>query len=661
MDLDTEDLLSAGGPLARSVDGFQPRREQQRMAAAVAGALADGKTLVVEAGTGTGKTFAYLVPALQSGLRVLVSTGTKNLQDQLFAKDLPAVRNALGAPVSVALLKGRANYLCIQRLEQAKLTGRFDSPERAGELAAIGEWAGVTRSGDVAEVAGVPEDSSIWPWVTSTAENCLGTKCPHYDDCHVLAARKRAMAADVLVINHHLLFADLMIKDSGFGELLPGTDAVIVDEAHQLAETATQFFGTIVTGRRIADLARDAVAAFVNDASDTPDLRAAADALDQTQKELRATIASGSQSRTSGSQSAIGDNRRSQIGSHGARRPWSQWPNLAEVESKLDDVAARLDTLVAVLEPLAGRASALEQCRDRARTLRTDLGILRGDTDAGDVRWIETFGQGFALHRTPLDISGPLAQLFTEPPRAWVFTSATLAVGERFDHFLGQTGLAEPETLQLGSPFDFENHAMLYVPEGMPAPNTPGYTEAVLRAALPVIGAAGGRAFMLFTSHRALREAAAFLEGRFAFPLLVQGSAPRDALLREFRERGDAVLLGTGSFWEGVDVRGPALSVVVIDKLPFAPPDDPVLAARIEAINAAGGNAFMEHQLPRAVISLKQGVGRLIRDADDTGVMMICDPRIVSKGYGRAFLDSLPPMQRTRDPDEVVDFVRRKL
>ncbi|MCA1798839.1 MAG: ATP-dependent DNA helicase [Xanthomonadaceae bacterium] len=608
------ELLGAGGPLARVLDGFSPRRDQQRMAEAVSDALAERRVLVVEAGTGTGKTFAYLVPALTSGLKVLVSTGTKNLQDQLFRKDLPAVREALGRPVSVALLKGRANYLCTLRLEQAQLAGRFDSRAGAHELQVIKRWAGTTADGDIAGVEGVPEDSSIWPWVTSTAENCLGSKCAHYDECFVLDARRRALAADVVVINHHLLFADLMLKESGFGELLPGADAVIVDEAHQLAETASQFFGTIVTGRQIGDLARDATAAFVNDASDTPDLKAAADVLDKAEKELRLALRGAN--RGSGPLAAIDSN---------SRLPWARWPNLDEVEQRLDEVDEALARLVTVLSAIAGRAAALEQALDRTVALRGAIREVREHVadpeSAPSVRWIETFRSGYALHVTPLDVSGPLAKLFSDPPRSWVFTSATLAVGERFDHFSQALGLAEPDTLQLGSPFDYEHNAVLYVPEDLPEPNTPGFTRGVLEAALPVIAASGGRAFLLFTSHRALREAAEFLEGRFAFPLLVQGTAPRDALLREFRERGNAVLLGTGSFWEGVDVRGPALSVVVIDKLPFAAPDDPVLAARIEAISARGGNAFIEHQLPRAVISLKQGVGRLIRDADDTGVI----------------------------------------
>jgi ATP-dependent DNA helicase DinG len=638
---DIAEALGASGPLARSLAGFQPRDEQLRMAEAVGEALQAQGTLVVEAGTGTGKTFAYLVPALLSGQKILVSTGTRNLQDQLFHKDLPLVRAALDRPVSVALLKGRANYLCIQRMEQARHTGRFDAPERAQELHTIERWAGSTSSGDVAEVEGVPEDSSIWPWVTSTTENCLGGKCPHYDDCHVLKARRNAMDADVVVINHHLLFADLVLKESGFGELLPGADAVIVDEAHQIAETAGKFFGTVVTARTIADLVRDATAAFVNDASDTPDLKDAADDLDSALKHLRLALLD--------SQGA------------GSRLPWDRWPEIGTVESRLDDTDTALSRLVTVLDALAKRAVSLEQCLERAVTLKSDLALVRGESELGEVRWIEAFRNSFALHRTPLDVSGPLSQLFSEPQRSWIFTSATLAVGERFDHFTGALGLAEPELLQLGSPFDYEHNALLYVPEDLPEPNTPGFTRAVLDAALPVIAAAGGRTFMLFTSHRALRQAADELEGRFAFPLLVQGSAPRDALLREFRELGNAVLLGTGSFWEGVDVRGPALSVVVIDKLPFAAPDDPVLAARIEAINASGGRAFMEYQLPRAVISLKQGVGRLIRDADDTGVLMICDTRLATKGYRNAFLKSLPPMQRTRDRDEVLSFISRRL
>ena len=636
--LDLEDLLGAEGPLARHIPGFAARPQQQKLAAAVAQALEHHEVLVAEAGTGTGKTFAYLLPALLSGRRVLISTGTKTLQDQLFHRDLPAVRTAIGAPVKTALLKGRSNYLCRHRLAWNVEQGLFDSRERLKELAAVRQWAGVTKSGDIGELDAVPENSSLWPQVTSTQDNCLGTECPEYSRCFVLEARRAAQEADVLVVNHHLLLADMVLKEEGFGELLPGVDAVIVDEAHQLPEVATQYFGISISTRQLTDWFQDLRSEYARNAADMPDFEPAIKVYEDTLNTLKPLFADG-------------------VG----RREWEAVPQRAELRRRLQAVQASLETLKPALDALAPRSRGLESCRDRAQLLQHRLGAFLDDDARRQVRWIEHHGRHCSLNLTPLDASERFAARMQEHPSAWVFLSATLSVGGEFGHFRERLGLGEAEELLLGSPFDFERHALLYLPPRLPAVDDPGYTRAVVETARPVLEASGGRAFLLFTSHRALQEAAELLRGNTAYPLLVQGDMPRRRLLEAFRDLGNAALLGTASFWEGVDVKGPALSVVVIDRLPFASPGDPVLKARLEYLRNDGRNPFMEYQLPQAVLALKQGVGRLIRDAADKGVMVLCDPRLTGKPYGRVFRESLPPMRPTRDLGEVQDFLRDAL
>ena len=635
---DFEDLLGAEGPLAERIPGFSPRRQQQTLAVAVAQALEGFDVLVAEAGTGTGKTFAYLLPALLSGKRVLISTGTKTLQDQLFHRDLPAVQSAIGAPARTALLKGRSNYLCRQRLTVTAEQGLFDSRERVRELEAVRSWAKLTRSGDIGELDAVAENSSLWPQVTSTQDNCLGTECPEYSRCFVLEARRAAQEADVVVVNHHLLLADMVLKEDGFGELLPGVDAVIVDEAHQLPEVATQYFGLNVSTRQFADWLQDLRAEYLRSAADMPEFEPQLAEYERVSNALRGSVAEGP-----------------------GRVEWDALPDRAAVRGKLEAVQTSLTALKPVLDVLAPRSRGLENCRDRAELLLSRLEAFLDDDARRQVRWVEHRGRHSIFNVTPLDAAERFAARMQENPCSWVFTSATLSVGGGFGHFRERLGVAKAEELLLGSPFDFENHALLYLPERMPATDTPGFTRAVVEAARPVIEASGGRAFMLFTSHRALSEAAALLRGELDYPLLVQGEMPRRRLLETFRELGNAVLLGTSSFWEGVDVKGPALSVVVIDKLPFASPGDPVLKARLELMRNEGRNPFMEYQLPQAVIALKQGVGRLIRDATDKGVMMICDPRLTGKPYGRVFRESLPPMHPTRKLNEVQRFLERVL
>ena len=636
--LDFEDLLGADGPLARNINGFTPRAPQQELAQAVARALERAETLVAEAGTGTGKTFAYLLPALLSGRRVLISTGTKTLQDQLFHRDLPAVRAAVGAPVKTALLKGRSNYLCRHRLTSTAEQGLFDSRERLRELEAVRTWASVTRTGDIGELDAVAENSPLWPQVTSTQDNCLGQECPDFSRCFVLEARRAAQEADLVVVNHHLLLADMVLKEDGFGELLPGVDAVIVDEAHQLPEVATQYFGLSVSTRQLADWLQDLRAEYSRGAGDIADFEAQVAGYERSLAAVRPLLTDGM-----------------------GRQEWEALSRRKELRTALESVHDALMGMKPALDLLAPRSRGLENCRERADVLLARLGAFLDEDECNQVRWVEQHGRSCTFNLTPLDAAHRFAARMQETHSAWVFLSATLSVGGEFSHFRERLGVGEAEELLLGSPFDFEHHALLYLPPRMPAVDSPGFTAAVVEAARPVIEASGGRAFMLFTSHRALQQAAELLRGSLDYPLLVQGDMPRRRLLESFRKQGNAVLLGTASFWEGVDVKGPALSVVVIDKLPFASPGDPVLKARLELLRNDGRNPFMEYQLPQAVIALKQGVGRLIRDATDKGVMMICDPRLTGKPYGRVFRDSLPPMRPTRELADVTRFLKEVL
>jgi len=602
------------------------------MAGRIEQALAGRERFVAESGTGTGKTFAYLVPALKFDGRVIVSTGTRNLQDQLYGKDLPLVRAAIDAPVSTALLKGRANYVCLYRLRAACEAGAGRG--MAADLARVAGWAARTDSGDIVEVAGVGERSAVWPQVTSTAENCLGTRCPDYDACFVNRARRAALDADLVVINHHLFFADLVLREDGFGQLLPGADAVIFDEAHQLPEIASDFLSTMVSAHQIANLSRDALAESLAEATARAQLAPHLARLDKATADLRLAM-------------------------HGLDRvAWEEAAHASAFQPAFLELDRALEDLGGALEHAAQVSEGLENCWQRCRDLARRLRELDAADGEESVRWVEVTERGFVLRRTPLDASTALAETFADSARAWIFTSATLAVGDSFTHFLASLGLSPDETAtaRWESPFDFAHRALLYRPAGLPEPDAADYTEAVVRAVIPVLEASGGRAFLLFTSHRALRRASELLSGKVPFPLLVQGDAPRAELLARFQRDGHAILLGAASFWEGVDVRGPALSCVVIDKLPFAAPNDPVLRARSAALKRAGRNAFTEQHLPRAVIALKQGAGRLIRDVEDRGVLVLCDPRLDTRSYGRVFMRSLPPMPVSRAIGEVAAF-----
>ncbi|MDH6151073.1 ATP-dependent DNA helicase DinG [Paraburkholderia sp. WSM4179] len=645
------------------------RRLQQTGAEAVSestgsNAQADGvdggeNTLIVEAGTGTGKTYAYLVPAMLWGGKVIVSTGTKHLQDQLFQRDIPTVRDALAVPVSVAMLKGRANYLCHYYLQRTADNGRLPSRQETSYLQDIVRFAKITRTGDKAELASVPETAQVWSMVTSTRDNCLGQECPHYKDCFVMQARREAQQADIVVVNHHLFFADIMLRDTGMAELLPTANTVIFDEAHQLPETATLFFGETLSTAQFLELARDSVAEGLGHARDAVDWVKLGATLERAARDVRLAFKE--------------DSVRLSIG---------QLPDDHPLFAALETLEAELDALASALAGQAERAESLGACLRRARELqdvlsgwtapptsaeRDAVATREGDASAEradpneKVRWIEVFSHTVQLHETPLSVAPIFAKQRAGVPRAWIFTSATLSVRGDFTHYAAQMGLNSKRSMTLPSPFDYPSQGLLYVPRNLPQPSSPMFTDAVFDAALPAIEASGGGVFMLCTTLRAVDRISAKLrdaiESRgWDYPLLVQGDASRTELLDRFRAYGNAILVGSQSFWEGVDVRGDALSLVVIDKLPFAPPDDPVLAARLDALTKKGLSPFAVHQLPQAVITLKQGAGRLIRAETDRGVLMICDTRLVDKPYGRRIWQSLPPFKRTREIDVVREF-----
>lgn len=630
-----ESFFSGDGSLSKVIPGYLPRNSQFEMASAIEEAIANNKNLIAEAGTGTGKTFAYLVPAIFSRKKVIISTGTKNLQDQLFNKDLPIVRKAINVPFKSALLKGRANYLCIYRLENALNSSFGFSKDDAGALARIKVWSKKTKVGDISEISDVEEGDPIWGQATSNVDNCLGQECKDYADCFLVKARKKAQESEIIVVNHHLLCADWSIRDSGFGELLPNAEVVIIDEAHQLSEIASNFLGVSLSAKQLNELATDTLVEYFKDAKDMPNLRTACEDLQFEVKDLR--LAFGMEIR---------------------RGEWKEIEDNPKISSALTSVHKQLERLSEQLELASVRTKGLESCFDRVEELESLLGGLINNDSGKWIRWYETHSKSLTLSKTPLDIAAEFKSFMQQHKASWIFTSATLSVANNFTHFSKGLGLYDTESKSWESPFDFEAQSLFYHPKGLPKPTEADFTEKVVEFAIPVLEASKGRAFFLFTSHRALKIAAEILQDRVDYPLLVQGTRAKAVLLEQFKEKGNAILLATSSFWEGVDVRGDALSCVIIDKLPFASPGDPVLKARLNAMEKQGRNPFFEYQLPTAVIALRQGVGRLIRDVNDKGVLMVCDPRLLKRAYGHMFLNSVPAMKRSREIEDVKEFFR---
>ncbi|EGR1175442.1 ATP-dependent DNA helicase [Vibrio parahaemolyticus] len=629
--------FSSDGALGKAIPGFQARQPQIDMADAVSSAIKEQSQLVVEAGTGTGKTFAYLVPALLSGKKVIISTGSKNLQEQLYHRDLPLMVNALGFYGQVALLKGRSNYLCLDRLSRQMVESHTNEsdPTLLTQLVKVRSWSSETKTGDLGDCEDLPEDSMIIPTITSTNDNCLGKECPSYTDCFVLKARKRAMDSDIVVVNHHLFLADLAIKETGFGELIPEADVFIFDEAHQLPDIASEYFGQSVSSRQIHDLAKDIEIAYRTEAKDMRQLQKVGDKLLQSAMDMRIVL-----------------------GEPGFRGNWREAMQSESIKRELVRLTDSLDLAIDVLKLALGRSQLLDTAFERANLIKGRIDRVCDVDITGYSYWYDTSPRHFTLHITPLSVADKFHEQIEIKQGAWIFTSATLAVSDDFKHFTDRLGLKPKQQFSLPSPFDYEKQARLCVPRYLPEPNSPGLADKLVRMLAPVIEENDGRCFFLCTSHSMMRELGEKFREVLDLPVLMQGEMSKQKTLAEFMELGNALLVATGAFWEGIDVRGDALSCVIIDKLPFTAPDDPLLKARIEDCRLRGGEPFSEVQIPDAVITLKQGVGRLIRDQKDHGALIICDNRLVTRDYGGTFLGSLPPIPRTRDLERIKAFLK---
>lgn len=629
--------FSSDGALGKAIPGFQARQPQIDMAEAVSSAIKDQTQLVVEAGTGTGKTFAYLVPALLSGKKVIISTGSKNLQEQLYHRDLPLMVNALGFYGQVALLKGRSNYLCLDRLSLQMVESHTNEsdPTLLTQLVKVRAWSSETKTGDLGDCDDLPEDSMIIPTITSTNDNCLGKECPSYTDCFVLKARKRAMDSDIVVVNHHLFLADLAIKETGFGELIPEADVFIFDEAHQLPDIASEYFGQSVSSRQIHDLAKDIEIAYRTEAKDMRQLQKVGDKLMQSAMDMRIVL-----------------------GEPGFRGNWREALQSGSIKRELLRLTDSLELAIDVLKIALGRSQLLDTAFERANLIKGRIDRVCDVDITGYSYWYDTSPRHFALHITPLSVADKFHEQIEIKQGAWIFTSATLAVSGDFKHFTERLGLKPTKQFSLPSPFDYQKQARLCVPRYLPEPNSNGLADKLVRMLAPVIEENDGRCFFLCTSHSMMRELGEKFREVLELPVLMQGEMSKQKTLAEFMELGNALLVATGAFWEGIDVRGDALSCVIIDKLPFTAPDDPLLKARIEDCRLRGGEPFAEVQIPDAVITLKQGVGRLIRDQKDHGALIICDNRLVTRDYGGIFLGSLPPIPRTRDLDGIKAFLK---
>ena len=638
--ISVEQVFSANGLLANKISGFSPRQAQTDMALEVANTIKNKSSLIVEAGTGTGKTFAYLIPAFlavekNTDIKIIVSTGTKNLQEQLFHKDIPFIRKALASNAQMALLKGRANYLCRYRLDQYQETrGQLDA-ETLTDLVKVKTWANTTQSGDIGELVNVQENSTIFPYVTSTVDNCLAKDCPEFDNCYLIKARQKAITADIIVVNHHLFFADMALKDTGFGELIPKADVIVFDEAHQIPDIASEYFGDAFSTKQLIDLCTDVLQLYRTSLADVKQLGKAAEKLQKTCQSFRLLF--------------------NYDPERGNWRQKSKQPNMLQ---NFQTIKVDLDFLYQVIKLCVSRNEAIDNCFDRAVYLLGQYDIMANVEASGISFWYETTPRYVVLHQTPLTVEKQFSQTIENSEAGWIFTSATLAVDGDFNHFAQHLGLQQANTLLLESPFDYLNQSQLVVPRYLPEANNQHRAVALAELAMPLIEASAGACFMLFTSYRVMNQVAEYLTDKIDNTLLVQGQMGKGKLLAEFVENPDAVLLATASFWEGIDVRGHKLTCVIIDKLPFASPDDPLLQARCEEVKRQGYDPFSKIQLPQAVIALKQGVGRLIRDVNDQGVMVICDDRLVNRPYGGIFLKSLPPMKRSRNVANAAKFLK---
>ena len=647
------DAFAAGGSIARRLPGFEPRPAQLEMADAVAATFADGGVLLAEAGTGTGKTLAYLVPAILSRQRVLISTGTKNLQEQIYFKDLPVLSASLDVPFTATYMKGRNNYLCLQRFDalrqggaQAAFPSFVSSADEAHHLRVIERWVTGTETGDRAEIEDLPEDLPFWKDIAASAENCLGTDCPRYNDCFVTRMRQRAAASDVVIVNHHLLCADAAVRQSAYGEVIPDCQHAIVDEAHQLEDVATQYFGRAVSSFRVEALAADG--ARLVSANQIPQ-QEQADAIDTDVERIRdhaRAFFAALQALQLEMPGASGTEARARIGP-------AQTVRVADAGAALGAALEALEADVALAKEVPEEVLSLGR---RASELRDDLRFLLRADDPAFVYFLETRGRGVSLRAAPIDVSAIVREVLLDRMRVTVLTSATLSVDGSFDYVRQRLGIQRATELRLDSEFDYKRQSILYLPRRMPDPRSPQFADAAAKEVMEILRRTRGRAFVLFTSYANLRRVQRIAEAELEYPILVQGAAPRTVLLRDFKATPNAVLLATSSFWQGVDVVGEALSCVIIDKLPFASPGDPITAARIEAIAARGGSAFGEYQVPLAVLALKQGLGRLLRHRDDRGVLAVLDPRLKTMGYGRRFLASLPPAPVTSVLDDVDRF-----
>jgi ATP-dependent DNA helicase DinG len=655
-------VFGPDGPLARNIPDFEPRGGQQDMAAAVASVFNGGGVLLAEAGTGTGKTLAYLVPAVLSRQRVLISTGTKNLQEQIFFKDIPALRDALGVPFTATCMKGRANYLCLHRLDQ--MNDGAGSPAHGVFLPIIREWSTKTQTGDRAELEDLPEDVPLWNDVAATADTCLGTECQRYDECFVTRMRQRAAESDVVIVNHHLLCADASVRQNAFGEVIPACSHVILDEAHQLEDIATQYFGFNVSTYRVEELARDVERlAGVGGVTEPHDRDQIAKAVDRLRDRARGFFSDLAYAHR-GNDRPRGEERIRITGSSAAGTSESA----AYLTGALDLIEAALALLARPPESPGEQSDVSKTAVDqiaalvrRAGEIRTDLRFLLRASDTDYVFFVEFRGRGVFLRASPIDVSSIVRELLLDKMRTTVLTSATLTVDGGFGYIRDRLGIRNAAEIRLPSEFDFERQAVLYLPPRMPDPRSPEFAGAAGRQVVEILRRTRGRAFVLFTSYATLRAVQGVAEMALDYPIFVQGTAPRTQLLKQFRGTPHSVLFATASFWQGVDVVGDALSCVIVDKLPFASPGDPITAARIDSIRARGGEPFEEYQVPLAILALQQGLGRLIRHRRDRGVLAVLDPRLRTKGYGRRFLASLPPAPVVHQLDALSTFLAADL